>query len=223
MMNGVDFDLQDHQERGGRGGLLTGLIAFGICLALARGATMAAVAFGVTAAMAAALLDTLYFHLLFLLREAPVHAAEKHYQRALEEARRRLLDGSIRLKEALIRRFEADYRRSAGGLAPRRTHAAAGARGAAAAQGAALDGRAGDPGQRTGRRDRPGGVGSRTCWRTGPDYVDALVDARMQVQRRGTVLDHVHQFFPAGAAGAADAGGVGSVRAAARHPLEESP
>ena len=192
-MNGVTLILKTIKNEGAVA-LLTGLIACGICLALARGATMAAVAFGVTAAMAAALLDTLYFHLLFLLREAPVHAAEKRYLRSLEEARRRLLDGSIRLKEALIRRFEADYRRSAGG-----SH---------------LDGRTRRQVREARRRLRarlwtverviPGGelVGAAAQAASDPavienwtGYVDALVDARMQVQRRGTLLDGVQNFF----------------------------
>ena len=192
-MNGVTLILKTIKNEGAVA-LLTGLIAFGICLALARGATMAAVAFGVTAAMAAALLDTLYFHLLFLLREAPVHAAEKRYLRSLEEARRRLLDGSIRLKEALIRRFEADYRRSAGG-----SH---------------FDGRTRRQVREARRRLKarlwtverviPGSelAGAAAQAASDPEviehwtsYVDALVDARMQVQRRGTLLDDVQNFF----------------------------
>ena len=193
MKDGVALILKTIKNEGAVA-LLTGLIAFAVCLALARGATIAAVAFGVTAAMAAALLDTLYFHLLFLLREAPVHAAEKHYLRALEEARRRLLDGSIRLKEALIRRFEADYRRSAGA-----SH---------------LEGRTRRQVREARRRLKarlwtverviPGNelVGATAHAASEPnllenwtDYVDALVDARMQVQRRGTLLDQVQNFF----------------------------
>ena len=192
-MNGMTLILKTIKNEGAVA-LLTGLIAFGICLALARGATMAATAFGVTAAMAAALLDTLYFHLLFLLREAPVHAAEKRYLRALEESRRRLLDGSIRLKEALIRRFEADYRRSAGT--------------------SDLDGRTRRQVREARRRLKarlwtvqrviPGNelVGATAHAASDPDllenwtgYVDALVDARMQVQRRGTIVDNLRNFF----------------------------
>ncbi len=92
--------------------LFTGLLAFGLCMLLTGGATMASASFALAAGLAAAAFDTWYFHLLFLLREAQMRAAEKRYGREMEDARRRLLDGSIRLREALIRRFEEDYRRS---------------------------------------------------------------------------------------------------------------
>ena len=91
---------------------VTGLVAYGLTRLLVRDAGMAAVAFGLTAATAAAALDTLFFHVFFLLREARMRAAEVHYQRELEDTRRRLLDGSTQMREALIRRFEQDYRRS---------------------------------------------------------------------------------------------------------------
>lgn len=92
--------------------LLTGLLTFGLCLLLARGATVAAVGFALAAGLAAGALDAFYFHLLFRLREGRVQAAEKRYHREMDDTRRRLLDGSLRLREALIRRFEEDYRRS---------------------------------------------------------------------------------------------------------------
>ncbi len=91
---------------------LTGLVAYALTRLLARDAGAAAVAFGLTAATAAAALDTLFFHVFFLLREARMQAAEVHYQREMQETRRRLLDGSTQMREALIRRFEQDYRRS---------------------------------------------------------------------------------------------------------------
>jgi hypothetical protein len=93
--------------------LLTGVITFGMSELLARGATGTATVCGLLAAVAAGALDTLYFQLLFLLREAPVHASETHYRQMLEQAQKRLADGSMRLHEALIGRFEADYRRTA--------------------------------------------------------------------------------------------------------------
>jgi hypothetical protein len=93
--------------------LLTGVITFGASELLARGATGTATVCGLLAAVAAGALDTLYFQLLFLLREAPVHASEQHYRQVLEQAQKRLADGSMRLHEALIGRFEADYRRTA--------------------------------------------------------------------------------------------------------------
>jgi hypothetical protein len=192
-MNGALTLLRTIKNEGGVA-VLTGLIAFGICLALVRGSFMAAVAFGVTAGTAAALLDTLFFHLLFLLRQAPIHAAEKSYLRTLEEARRRLLDGSIRLKEALIRRFEADYRRSS-----HTSH---------------LDGRTRRQVREARRRLKarlwtverviPGSelAGATSTAASDPHllenwtgYVDALVDARMQVQRRSTALDAIRNFF----------------------------
>ena len=92
--------------------LLTGLLAFGLCLVLARGATVAAAGFGLVAGLIAGALDALYFHLLFRLREGRVRAAEQRYHREIGNVKRRLLDGSLRLREGLIRRFEEDYRRS---------------------------------------------------------------------------------------------------------------
>ena len=91
---------------------VTGLVAYGLTRLLTRDSGVAAVTFGLTAAMVAAALDTLFFHVFFLLREARMQAAELHYQRELHETRRRLLDGSTQMREALIRRFEQDYRRS---------------------------------------------------------------------------------------------------------------
>jgi hypothetical protein len=100
-------------EREAAVALVSGMLTFGITELFARGATGTAGAFGLLAAVAAGALDTLYFHLLFLLREAPVHASEQHYRQGVEQAQRRLADGSMRLQEALIGRFEADYRRTA--------------------------------------------------------------------------------------------------------------
>ena len=93
--------------------LLTGLITFGILALLAPHNPGVGAAFGLVAAVAAGALDTLYFHLLYRLREAPVHMAEKRHAHSLDDARQRLTEGSIRLREALIRRFEADYQRTA--------------------------------------------------------------------------------------------------------------
>ncbi len=92
--------------------LITGLLTFGSSELLARGPLGTAGAFGLLAAVTAGALDTLYFHLLFLLRQAPVHASEKRYREVIEQAQARLVDGSMRLREALIGRFEADYRRT---------------------------------------------------------------------------------------------------------------
>ncbi len=192
-MNGVTLILRTIKNEGAVA-VLTGLIAFGISMALVRGATMAAVTFGVTAAMAAALLDTLYFHLLFLLREAPVHAGGKRYQRALDEARLRLADGSIRLKEALIRRFEADYRRSA-----RTSRLDGGTRRQVREARRRLSARLW-----TVERVIPGNelVAATTQAASDPEllerwteHVDALVDARMQVQRRESFLDGITNIF----------------------------
>ncbi len=104
----------------------TGLIAFGIGEAilphphvlpgmelLVPRPHALAITFGLVAGTMAGALDTLYFHLLFLLREAPLHAAENRYVHNIEDARQRLTDGSIRLREALFRRFEADFQRTA--------------------------------------------------------------------------------------------------------------
>jgi hypothetical protein len=92
--------------------LVTGVITFGLTELLARGATGTAAGFGLLAAVAAGALDTLYFQLLFLLRKAPVHESEQRYREGMEQAQKRLSDGSMRLQEALIGRFEADYRRT---------------------------------------------------------------------------------------------------------------
>ena len=100
-------------EREASVALVTGLVTFGLSELLAPGATGTACAFALLAAVVAGALDTLYFQLLFLLREAPVHASEQHYRQGLEQARLRLSDGSMRLQEALIGRFEADFRRTA--------------------------------------------------------------------------------------------------------------
>lgn len=91
---------------------VTGAVAYGLTRLLAPGSGAAAAAFALVGGAAAAALDTLFFHLFFLLREARMQAAELHYQRELGETRRRLLDGSTQMREALIRRFEQDYRRS---------------------------------------------------------------------------------------------------------------
>ena len=93
--------------------VLTGLITFVLGGLLAPVGWGTAVAFALVAATVAGGLDTLYFHLLFSLRRAPAHAAEQSYQQTLADTRRRVQDGSIRLREARIRRFEADYRRTA--------------------------------------------------------------------------------------------------------------
>lgn len=92
--------------------VLTGLITFVLSVALAPVTLAAAVAFALVAAVVAGALDTLYFHLLFSLRRAPAFAAEQAYQQTLADTRRRLQDGSMRMREALIRRFEADHRRT---------------------------------------------------------------------------------------------------------------
>ena len=185
--------------------LLTGLIAFGILELLVPRANPvpvgAAVAFALVAAMVGAALDTLYFHLLYLLREAPMHMAEKRHVHSLEDARKRLAEGSIRLREALIRRFEADYQRTRATVR--------------------MDGR------RSGRQLRsarqwlttrlwvmeyvvPGDqlAAANTEVKNSPelldlwtDRVDALVDARIQVQRReGLFGGIVSRFRPAHAA-----------------------
>ena len=132
--------------------------------------------------MAAAALDTLFFHLFFLLREARRQAAEVHYQRELEDTRRRLLDGSTQMREALIRRFEQDYRRS------RATHTGAESRGQVREAGRRRRARlwaldwvvTGDQlVQATGEaRADPGALDRWT------GAVDGLVDLRGQVQRR---------------------------------------
>ena len=93
--------------------VLTGMITFALSLLLTPGATVAAGAFALVAATAAGALDTLFFHLLFLLRRAPVYEAEHLDQHSLEEVHRRLLEGTIQMREALIRRFESDYHRTA--------------------------------------------------------------------------------------------------------------
>ncbi len=110
-MKGLQLILQTLKGEGAVA-LITGLITFGILRALAPMPATAGVGFALVAAMAAAALDTLYFHLLYLLREAPLHMAAKRHLHSLDDARQRLADGSIRLREALIRRFEADYQRT---------------------------------------------------------------------------------------------------------------
>lgn len=92
--------------------LLVGLITFGLSVALAPVGWGTAAAFALVAAAVAGGLDTLYFHLMFSLRRAPTFVAEQSYQQTLADTRRRLQDGSMRMREALIRRFEADYRRT---------------------------------------------------------------------------------------------------------------
>ena len=175
--------------------LTTGLIAFGIGevllphphvlpgteLLVPRPHALATT-FGLVSGVVAGALDTLYFHLLFLLREAPVHAAEARYAQSIEDARRRLADGSIRLREGLIRRFEADYQRTA-----------------AAVRSTGRSGRQ----LREARRRRqarfwvierviPGNqlTAATSAAKADPellekwtDYVDALVDAQLQFQR----------------------------------------
>ena len=93
--------------------VLTGLITFVLSVALAPLGLGAAIAFALVATAIAGGLDTLYFHLLFSLRRAPAFAAEQSYQQTLADTRHRLQDGSMHMREALIRRFEADYRRTA--------------------------------------------------------------------------------------------------------------
>ena len=188
----------------------TGLIAFGIGelilphrhvlpgmeLLVPRPHALATT-FGLVAGTLAGALDTLYFHLLFLLREAPMHAAEHRYQRAIEDARQRLTDGSIRLREALFRRFEADYQR---------TVASARADGHSRRQ--LREARQ----RRKGRfwvieRVIPGNqlTSATASAKADPDllekwtdYVDALVDARLQFERQqGFVGAWMNRFRPA--------------------------
>ena len=185
--------------------VLTGLIAFGILeLLMPRVLPMpipAAVAFAMVAAMAAAALDTLYFHLLYLLREAPMHMAEKRHVHSLEDARKRLTEGSIRLREALIRRFEADYQRT------RATVRTDGRRSRRQLRSARqwLDTRLWVmdyvvPGDQLAAsnaevKHNPALLDAWT------DRVDALVDARIQVQRReGPLAALLNRFRPAYAA-----------------------
>ena len=166
--------------------LVTGAVAYGLTRLLAPGAGVAAAAFGLAAAMAAAALDTLFFHLFFLLREARRQAAEVHYQRELEDTRRRLLDGSTQMREALIRRFEQDYRRS------RSTHTGVESRRQVREAGRRLRARlwaldrvvTGDQlVQATGEaRTDPAALDRWT------GVVDGLVDLRAQVQRRQNVF-----------------------------------
>ena len=190
--------------------LATGLIAFGIGelllphphvlpgmeLLVPRPHALATT-FGLVAGAIAGALDTLYFHLLFLLREAPVHAAEARYVHGIEDARRRLADGSIRLREALIRRFEADYQRTA--AAVRAT------------------GRSGRQLREARRRRKarfwvierviPGNqlTAATSAAKADPDllekwtdYVDALVDAQLQFQRRQSLwIGFLNRFRPA--------------------------
>lgn len=93
--------------------VLTGALTFILSSALAAMGPGAAVAFALVAATLAGVIDTLYFHLLFSLRRAPAFAAQQSYEQTLVDTRRRLQDGSMRMREALIRRFEADYQRTA--------------------------------------------------------------------------------------------------------------
>lgn len=165
---------------------VTGLVAYGLTRLLARDAGGAAVAFGLTAAMAAAALDTLFFHVFFLLREARMQAAEVHYQRELQETRRRLLDGSTQMREALIRRFEQDYRRS------RATHTGAESRRQVREAKRRLRARlwaldrvlSGDQLVQATAEAR-GDAGALDRWTS---VVDGLVDLRAQVQRRQGVF-----------------------------------
>lgn len=172
---------------------VTGAVAYGLTRLLTRDAGGAAVAFGLTAAMAAAALDTLFFHLFFLLREARMQAAELHYQRELNETRRRLLDGSTQMREALIRRFEQDYRRS------RATHTGSESRRQVREARRRMRGRlwaldwvvSGDQ-----------LVQATTEARSDPDaldrwtsVVDGLVDLRAQVQRRQSVFSGWFNVF----------------------------
>ena len=189
----------------------TGLITFGVSEwllphphllpgrfeALIPHSHVLAATFAVVAGAVGGALDTLYFHLLFLLREAPVHAAESRYVHGIEDARRRLADGSIRLREALIRRFEADYQR---------TVASVRADGHSRRQ------------LREGRRRRkarfwvieqviPGNqlTAATSAAKADPDllekwtdYVDALVDAQLQFARRQTFVGGLmNRFRPA--------------------------
>lgn len=181
--------------------LITGVLTFGILKMLAPITTASGVGFALVAAMVAGALDTLYFHLLYLLREAPLHMAEKRHVHSLDDARRRLADGSIRLREALIRRFEADYQRTRASV---RTD-----------------------GRRSRRQLRAAGqwlharlwvmdhvvpgdqlAAANAEVKTNPtlldlwtDQVDSLVDARIQVQRReGLLTKAVNYFRPAYAA-----------------------
>lgn len=100
-------------EREAAAAVLTGVLTFGISELLSPGAVGMAAAFGLLAGIGAGGINTLFFHLLFVAREPPIHAAEKRYRQVLEQAKTRLADGSMRLQEALIGRFEADYRRTA--------------------------------------------------------------------------------------------------------------
>ncbi len=190
--------------------LTTGLIAFGVGelllphphvlpgmeLLVPRTHALA-VTFGLVAGTVAGALDTLYFHLLFLLREAPMHAAEARYGRGIEDARARLADGSIRLREALIRRFEADYQRSVASVR--------------------ADGHSRRQLREARRRRKarfwviesviPGNqlTAATSAAKADPellekwtDYVDALVDAQLQFERRqGFVGNLVNRFRPA--------------------------
>ena len=187
--------------------LTTGLIAFGIGemllphphvlpgmeLLVPRPHALATT-FGLVAGVIGGALDTLYFHLLFLLREAPLHAAEHRYVHGIEDARQRLADGSIRLREALIRRFEADYQRTAAS--------------------ARADGRARRQLREARRRRKsrfwvierviPGSqlTAATSAAKADPDllekwtdYVDALVDARLQFDRRQGVFGAFRNRF----------------------------
>ncbi len=188
-------------------GLTTGLIAFGIGelllphnrvipgmeLLVPRPHALA-VTFGLVAGAVAGALDTLYFHLLFLLREAPIHAAESRYAQAVNDARRRLSDGSIRLREALFLRFEADYQRTAAHVAGRSRRQLREARARRKSRFWVIE------------RVIPGSqlTAATSAAKADPDllekwtdYVDALVDARLQFQRReGFVAGLINRFRP---------------------------
>ena len=181
--------------------LVTGLITFGIFHLLVPKMPVVGGAFALVAAMAAGALDTLYFHLLYLLREAPMHMAEKRHAHSLEDARRRLADGSIRLREALIRRFEADYQRTAATV---RTDGRRSRRQLRAAR-QWLHARLWVvdyviPGDQLAAAAHEAKINPEMLERW-TDQVDALVDARIEVQRRETPLTSlINRFRPAYAA-----------------------
>ena len=151
--------------------------------------------------VAAGALDTLYFHLLYRLREAPVHMAEKRHAHSLDDARSRLAQGSIRLREALIRRFEADYQRT---LATVRTDPRRSRRQLRAAR-QWLNARlwVADhviPGDQFAAANAEAKSNPDLLERW-TDQVDSLVDARIEVQRRESFLaGMVNHFRPAYAA-----------------------
>ena len=178
--------------------LLTGLITFGILELLAPHTPAVGAAFGLVAAVSAGALDTLYFHLLYRLREAPVHMAEKRHTQSLDDARRRLADGSIRLREALIRRFEADYQRTAATVrvdSRRSRRQLRAARQWLQARLWVTDHVI--PGDQfaAANHEAKSNPGILEVW---TDQVDALVDARLEVLRReGFAARLVNRFRPA--------------------------